>query len=116
MNDTQTSRVLPDGSRITIHNPHKSHTYLAHIDLKAGGTYPAYGSQAKEIRRSEYIVVIKGLLNIRLNDVPFSLAESDVILIKDGDTFFIEAAEDTSLAVLVHDEDGGKTEIVESLA
>lgn len=97
--------VLDGGSTVVVHKPFGNEYYSAVVNMK--GEYPGPGTIAHDIGRSEFIYVLDGSLNIKVNNDMFTVKAGENILINDGDYYYISG--EGRAMVVVHDLPGGTT-------
>jgi hypothetical protein len=96
------------GGSAIVHKPFGNEYYSAVVTME--GEYPGTGLIAYDVGRSEFIYVLEGSFEVRLNEEPYFLQVGENILIQDGDFYSISGQ--GRCMVIVHDLPGGQTEVV----
>ncbi len=104
--DTQTYD-LDGGSKVTVYKPFGNEHYLAVVDIN--GRYPEAGKITQNIGRDEFIIVLRGQITATINEEVHLLEETQSILVRNGDRYFIEGI--GQAVVSIRDEEGGRSEI-----
>lgn len=100
--------ILDGGGNVIVHKPFGAEYYSAVVAME--GEYPGPGKIAHDAGRSEFIYVLDGAFAIRINEGVYHVKAGENVLIQDGDSYSISGQ--GRCLVLVHDQEGGKTEIL----
>lgn len=98
---------LSGGSTVTVLKPFGAGIYAAICSIS--GEYPQRGQIAVNSGRTEYLFVISGRLDVRINDRLIAIGPGQAVLVSPGDRYSLAGV--GLVSVLIKDEPGGKTEI-----
>lgn len=102
------SYELPGGqSSAEVHKPFGNNHYYALVDLN--GHYPQADKIAHNVGRREYMHLLKGEVDLTINNEHHLLQPNSTKLVDDGDYYYIDGK--GKIMVFVEDKDGGITEI-----
>jgi len=100
--------TLDGGGKVEVYKPFGSEYYSAIVTMD--GEYPGSGKIAHDRGRSEFIYVLDGSFEIKINEKPHQVKAGENLLVRDGDNYTITG--EGRCLVMVHDRPGGKTEIL----
>jgi quercetin dioxygenase-like cupin family protein len=103
--------ILDGGGKVVVHKPFGEEVYSAVVAMD--GEYPGSGLIAHDEGRAEFIYVLDGAFEVKINGELHLVKCGENILIEDGDSYSISG--NGRCMVLVHDQPGGETKILQGV-
>lgn len=103
---------LSGGSEVVVLKPFGDKNYCAIVNMPEKSNYPEKGFYALNNKRSEFIFVKEGVMEITLNKVKEIIKSDQSILIRSGGKYQIFAKTKLTTIVMIQDKPGGASEII----